>query len=179
MSKNIISLLDVAVSNGSLLSQIKISKSISDIVVWLGYSIKGTTIAVIRDYLEKVYPEYLEYFNANKNIHLEEKECPVCKKMFSVSKTNKKDSKKITCGYSCSNKYFRSGKDHPNWKGGKNYREKAIEAYGEICQICGYNNPLAIVVHHIDHDRSNNELDNLIVLCANCHLIAHSGNYNK
>ncbi len=30
-----------------------------------------------------------------------------------------------------------------------------------------------LTVHHIDHDRSNNERSNLIALCAPCHLARH------
>jgi len=41
------------------------------------------------------------------------------------------------------------------------------------CEICGINkwlgNPLTISVHHIDGDRRNNEVNNLQLLCPNCH----------
>jgi hypothetical protein len=39
-----------------------------------------------------------------------------------------------------------------------------------VCQL-----PL-IVVHHIDDDPSNNDMDNLAPLCPNCHSQAHSDN---
>lgn len=55
------------------------------------------------------------------------------------------------------------------------YRTKALKAYKNICADCGYNNILALDVHHIDEDRSNNELSNLVVLCCNCHAIRHRG----
>lgn len=42
------------------------------------------------------------------------------------------------------------------------------------CQKCGYDKePKILGVHHIDHDRNNNALSNLAVLCANCHSLAH------
>ena len=44
---------------------------------------------------------------------------------------------------------------------------------GEICEICGITewngNPLTFQIDHIDGDRTNNHLDNLMVLCPNCH----------
>jgi 5-methylcytosine-specific restriction endonuclease McrA len=58
----------------------------------------------------------------------------------------------------------------------KAYRTKALEFYGPVCNRCGYNdNVAALVVHHIDRDRDNNELANLEVLCSNCHAIEHYG----
>jgi len=39
------------------------------------------------------------------------------------------------------------------------------------CEQCGlyYN----LLVHHIDEDRSNNSVANLMVLCTSCHAIVH------
>lgn len=55
------------------------------------------------------------------------------------------------------------------------YREKAILKYGKRCQLChGEESCGAVEVHHIDHDRSNNDMDNLMVLCRFCHKAIHS-----
>jgi predicted HNH restriction endonuclease len=54
-----------------------------------------------------------------------------------------------------------------------------VEITGKERDLCGYDNLHALVVHHIDEDRSNNTIDNLIVLCANCHAEVHEGNYSK
>ena len=43
-----------------------------------------------------------------------------------------------------------------------------------ICQKCGSNEKP--IVHHIDGDDNNNELANLITLCAKCHLNLHRPN---
>ena len=58
---------------------------------------------------------------------------------------------------------------------GSDYRTKALKYYKPICSRCGYNNIAALEVHHIDSDRNNNELSNLMVLCANCHTLTHKG----
>lgn len=42
---------------------------------------------------------------------------------------------------------------------------------GESCELCGYE-PFwkrALDVHHRDGDNTNNDTDNLMTLCANCH----------
>ena len=54
-----------------------------------------------------------------------------------------------------------------------NYRSKAIDEYGEECVECGSTE--SIDVHHKDGDRTNNSLENLIPLCAECHSERHDG----
>jgi hypothetical protein len=39
----------------------------------------------------------------------------------------------------------------------------------DSCAICGIKGIDVLSEHHIDSDRSNNEYDNLIVICHNCH----------
>lgn len=58
--------------------------------------------------------------------------------------------------------------DHYN--NGMNYREKALREYQHKCAICNWNEDTDVLeVHHIDENRQNNELDNLIILCPICH----------
>jgi len=52
------------------------------------------------------------------------------------------------------------------------YRQKCISAKGEACKACGEERN--IVAHHIDGDRTNNDLENLIPLCKSCHKTIHS-----
>lgn len=44
---------------------------------------------------------------------------------------------------------------------------------GRKCEMCGleewFDEPIALEIHHIDGDRLNNTLDNLQLLCPNCH----------
>lgn len=52
----------------------------------------------------------------------------------------------------------------------KTYRKLAFKAYAHKCAVCGWDDDEAVLeVHHIDEDRSNNNLDNLIILCPICH----------
>lgn len=48
------------------------------------------------------------------------------------------------------------------------YRRRAIEHYGHICENCGVSDDF-MEVHHLDADKTNNNLDNLSVLCRTCH----------
>lgn len=53
------------------------------------------------------------------------------------------------------------------------YRQKCFESKGETCDYCNCEGNL--VVHHLDGNRQNNCLDNLVPLCASCHKKAHAG----
>jgi 5-methylcytosine-specific restriction endonuclease McrA len=69
------------------------------------------------------------------------------------------------------------GEKNPNYKGGKSFEvypeqfwqlRKAIrERDSYTCQVCG--EYPAFDVHHIDYNKKNNEPENLITLCRNCH----------
>jgi 5-methylcytosine-specific restriction endonuclease McrA len=50
----------------------------------------------------------------------------------------------------------------------------------KLCNRCGYSAmPEILDVHHRDRDRTNNEPENLEVLCPNCHAIEHRINLIK
>lgn len=58
--------------------------------------------------------------------------------------------------------------------GTSRYRTIAMKVLPNRCNRCGYNsNMLALIVHHIDKDRTNNNISNLEIICANCHMIEH------
>lgn len=49
-----------------------------------------------------------------------------------------------------------------------------IEKCGDICSICGQHNvwnskPLVLQLDHIDGDSDNNTIDNIRLMCPNCH----------
>lgn len=60
--------------------------------------------------------------------------------------------------------------EHYGNDGITNYRVKAFQNYPHKCSICGWDEDEDILqVHHIDENRKNGSLDNLIILCPNCH----------
>jgi hypothetical protein len=50
-----------------------------------------------------------------------------------------------------------------------NYRKLAFQHYDPICAHCGFGIPDVLEVAHIDCDRSNCDIGNLVILCPNCH----------
>jgi 5-methylcytosine-specific restriction endonuclease McrA len=50
-----------------------------------------------------------------------------------------------------------------------NYRKLAFEVYQPICAYCGFGIKEILEVAHIDGNRSNNAVKNLVILCPNCH----------
>lgn len=69
------------------------------------------------------------------------------------------------------------GDKNPAWKGGGSFGEYGEEFNEElktsvrkrdsfVCQVCGVN---GFVVHHIDYDKKNNSMGNLVTLCPSCH----------
>lgn len=50
-----------------------------------------------------------------------------------------------------------------------NYRKVAFEHYPPICAYCGFGIPEILEVAHLDGHRENNEIENLVILCPNCH----------
>lgn len=52
-------------------------------------------------------------------------------------------------------------------------KKHLIKEKGHRCEMCGniewLGNPIILEVHHIDGNRTNNSLDNLQLLCPNCH----------
>jgi len=50
-----------------------------------------------------------------------------------------------------------------------NYRKLAFAHYDPLCAHCGYGIPAVLEVAHIDGNRLNNEVGNLVILCPNCH----------
>jgi hypothetical protein len=50
-----------------------------------------------------------------------------------------------------------------------NYRKLAFAHYDPLCAHCGFGVPAVLEVAHIDGDRQNNAVGNLVILCPNCH----------
>lgn len=67
--------------------------------------------------------------------------------------------------------YNQKGPNNNSWKGGASpcyYQRIAKEVHGLFCLRCG---KPAVLVHHKDGNRSNNDPDNLEVLCKRCHQV--------
>ena len=84
----------------------------------------------------------------------------------------------------------RQGKKNPSWQGGKSFEPYGLEFNNQLrelirkrdnhrCQECfrhqselrtKTNRLYKLTIHHIDYNKRNNDIQNLISLCRNCHL---------
>ena len=106
--------------------------------------------------------------------------CLLCGKEIYRSKSKERHSKSgnFFCDKSCQIKWKNSlsiESEHPNWFNGISaYRDILIRSGQEqSCTLCGLKDVRLLSAHHLDHDRTNNALSNLIWLCFNCHYLVH------
>lgn len=162
---------------------IKECYSFSDFAKKLGFSTNGRDIKKVKGIIAENKIDVLHFkdrfLKKSKYIVLEKK-CPICDTPFKT-KNNKKE--KTTCSKACSNTYFRSGINHANFKNievynsrssqfCKKYRNLCFQHHPHKCVIC--NEDKILDVHHFDENKFNNEIDNLIPICATHHNYLHS-----
>lgn len=103
--------------------------------------------------------------------------CPICQKEYTGHKK--------TCSRSCSNKgrygIKYDGKNNSNkYIRGKTLKKQLASINNGICDNCGNDNYNILQVHH-KIERCNggtDDLDNIVLLCPNCHMVEHHG-YGK
>jgi hypothetical protein len=107
--------------------------------------------------------------------------CDTCgKEIYRTQKElNCSKSKKFFCNKSHQtlwrNRIF-IGPLHPNWKGGENIEHKNLlvrNGIKSVCKICGCRDKRVFAVHHLDRNKKNNSINNLVWLCHNCHHLVH------
>ncbi len=111
-------------------------------------------------------------------------QCDTChNKIYkTLQSLRRSKSKKFFCNKSCfavwKNKNILFGTKHPLWKNGKNAYRSIIKRgkIKPICNICHTNDERVLVVHHVDKNRQNNSIKNLVWLCRNCHHLVHQYN---
>ncbi len=97
--------------------------------------------------------------------------CAACGKLI-LAGWNKK-----TCSRTCANKQ-RAGISYTGPRKDKVVSQRSLKlrllsARGTQCERCGYRKPEVLQVHHKDRNRGNNNLDNLALICPNCHYEEH------
>ena len=69
-------------------------------------------------------------------------------------------------------------KDWNNYNCYKSLKPHLCKVKNNTCDSCGnnewMNKQIPLEVHHVDGDRTNNEVDNLQLLCCNCHALTES-----
>ena len=107
--------------------------------------------------------------------------CYICGKKAYKTTTDQQRSKSklFFCGKSCQTKWRNSelyiGKNHKNWVSGKSsYRQRLLRSDTEqLCAKCLTTDTRILAGHHKDKNRFNNDRQNLLWLCHNCHYLVH------
>lgn len=172
---------------------LKSSRSNSEACRKLGFHANGTGLRKVKtlgidlnvDLSHFAKKKWLEDFRKYEIIT---KECPVCNQTFETRKNHSREQ--IVCSRGCSNTYFRSGQDHPNYIDGNfvipdgwnkqiggEHRKICFQYWDHICAIPNCNWYRIIDVHHIDYNHENNDPKNLIPLCPNHHRLTDMSEY--
>ncbi len=110
--------------------------------------------------------------------------CATCGDTFRRRKGWLKSSKSgiYFCSVTCKNRAARVDGGIPEIQpefygtGETAYRKKAFANYPHKCERCGYDEePKILEAHHLDSDRENNAVENLMLLCCNCHRLVTRG----
>ena len=99
--------------------------------------------------------------------------CPACKKKVASERTmrsRKKRHPEVQVGVGSGGNSRNRGYTHGSYKTGVTAYRSLIPV--EVCTWCGGTEHL--LVHHLDENRYNNSLDNLICLCKRCHQALHT-----
>lgn len=99
--------------------------------------------------------------------------CSYCgtKVYKSASRLDLSQSGHYYCSRNCGNLHKNQIREESGeWDNTSNYRRVAFANHPHECAACGYKlDPRLLQVHHIDSDRDNNDVENLIILCPTCH----------
>lgn len=161
------------------------SYSYSDILRALGRPVNGNQIKQIKKIIKEQNIS-THHFNGGHEKRRKYKKiikkCPVCGTEFETKLNHYKE--KSVCSHACANTYFRTGENHPNWKGNKiknenKYRRICFENFDKRCYYPGCTWDLVVDVHHIDDNHENNDPYNLIPLCPNHHKLLSMDKYKK
>lgn len=69
--------------------------------------------------------------------------------------------------------YNQKGENNNNWKGGIGSYKRDYSLEGKVCEACVSDKN--VIRHHVDHNRYNNTVDNIVYLCRCCHAKHHFG----
>jgi predicted nucleic acid-binding Zn ribbon protein len=98
--------------------------------------------------------------------------CVICGKSI-LAGLNKK-----TCSRLCANKnrvgvQYKSNQPRNKVVTLRRLKISLLESRGQKCERCSYNKSKILQVHHKNRDRRNNNLENLELICPNCHYEEH------
>jgi len=83
-----------------------------------------------------------------------------------------------TCSRACANKQragitYNGRRPKDNVVTQRILKVRLLEQRGKLCERCGYDKYQILQVHHKDRNRQHNSLENLELICPNCHFEEH------
>lgn len=101
-----------------------------------------------------------------------EKHCIVCGTSILAGKN------KQSCSRACANKHragikYKIGSPRDKVKDQRALKLRLLNQRGLQCERCGYSKVEILQVHHRDRNRDHNTLENLELICPNCHYEEH------
>lgn len=115
--------------------------------------------------------------------------CVQCGRQTKRSRYRVRATERQFCSEACYHAWC-SGPNNYAWNGGtafepwgpeftKALRERVRERDGFSCRLCGApQDGKKLSVHHVDYDKHNNNIDNLVALCNRCHVKTNSSRDN-
>lgn len=109
--------------------------------------------------------------------------CDYCGKIHLFKQAAYNKSVNHFCSNECKASFYRLNPHIGGVYAGRNsfakassYRKLAFETFEHRCHICNYNKFEDVLqVHHIDCNRNNNHISNLVIVCPTCHSEIHKG----
>ncbi|MFA6397933.1 MAG: HNH endonuclease signature motif containing protein [Candidatus Paceibacterota bacterium] len=85
---------------------------------------------------------------------------------------------KKTCSRSCSNKNregikYKIGRPGDRARSARILKLRLMEDRGKNCERCNYNKYEILQVHHKNRQKTDNRIENLEIICPNCHYEEH------
>ncbi len=162
-------------NSGKLAELLNNSTTLGQVCIGIGYSDHGRNTKYLNEYLALNEIAFGTYTGCGRKQTKELRNCAQCNKEFEAITSQKMTNKQITCSNYCSNNYKKFKEDRLNNRlfAEESYRVAARNAGMHSCCICGESEVLDI--HHIDEDRDNNSVSNLMPLCPTHHMYIHRG----
>jgi 5-methylcytosine-specific restriction endonuclease McrA len=98
--------------------------------------------------------------------------CLICGELILASKNKK------TCSRVCANKHrtgikYKLNRPKDKVKSLQALKKRLLKERCTKCERCDYSKHEILQIHHKNRDRNNNELENLELICPNCHAEEH------
>lgn len=124
---------------------------------------------------EKISKGVLKYHSSNKYTYI----CEKCGNIFDSTKTFKKNSH-IYCNSCKQHREHYKSNINSILDISKRTITKLLKRANKSCSICGWNESTCDIHHIIPLSKGGtNNIDNLIIVCPNCHRVIHTTNkYN-